>query len=127
MRKVFQGDAGCTSVTRNEEAEQSCHFIACRPPRTSRAFLVLLGGGSFKGLTHQAERTGVMRTSILITDYRRGQCMLSGKETGCVLVEFMDGSLKGTVSLKCLEKLLRSQVAERDKAGTGSQSASTPQ
>ena len=49
---------------------------------------------------------------VIISDYRKGKDMLTGKEMQVVFAEFQDGTLKGHLSLKSLEKLLAARAEQ---------------
>jgi len=55
---------------------------------------------------------------ITITGFGTAKDMLSGKEADCVQVEFQDGSLKGPVSFKTLEKLIRARAESNGRPET---------
>lgn len=62
---------------------------------------------------------------VTITGIRQGKCLLSGKQGDVVDVEFRDGTLKGPLSFKSLEKLLRTK-AEDQKLPPSPQNPMTP-
>ena len=47
---------------------------------------------------------------VTINGIRQGKCLLSGKQGDVVDVEFKDGTLKGPLSFKSLEKLLKARA-----------------
>jgi hypothetical protein len=53
---------------------------------------------------------------VTITGMRQGKCLLSGKQGDVVDVEFKDGTLKGPLSFKSLEKLLKARAEDARQA-----------
>lgn len=57
-----------------------------------------------------------MRIEFRVTEFRTARCLLSGKQAECLICEFEDGTLRGPISLKSLEKLLHNRAEDDGEA-----------